>query len=263
MQSADAAPPPMEEGRDVWYHEALEAADDECKGRATRYRASALHPLLVGLDRCSKGDLPHHRRLPDRRGDGPRVRVRPYVPRRTSTGVPPDVGWVTGHTYIIFVPMLQRCDLGDVRGAAGLPRQGGALVPRTSSSGSPSTTSRRPRSASFMKWGAEHPNKHDLSSLRLLVSVGEPIKTEGVAVVLEGDRRRALPDRGHLVADRDGPYPHLAAARHHLVQAGIGNPAAARRRCRRGGRVRWGGDRQQPGAARAAQAVAGHAARAL
>ena len=42
-----------------------------------------------------------------------------------------------------------------------------------------------------MKWGAEYPEKHDLSSLRLLGHGRRADQPEGVAVVLEGDRRRA------------------------------------------------------------------------
>ena len=54
-----------------------------------------------------------------------------------------------------------------------------------------------------MKWGAEHAEKHDLSSLRLLGSVGEPINPKAWLWYYKVDRRRALPDRRHLVADRD------------------------------------------------------------
>ena len=57
----------MTEGRDVYYDEAIEAADAECARRAARRRAPALHPLLLGLDREAEGDPAHHRRLPDRR----------------------------------------------------------------------------------------------------------------------------------------------------------------------------------------------------
>jgi acetyl-CoA synthetase len=55
-----------------------------------------------------------------------------------------------------------------------------------------------------MKWGPEHAAKHDLSSLRLLGSVGEPINPGGVDVVPRAHRRDREPDRRHLVADRDG-----------------------------------------------------------
>jgi acetyl-CoA synthetase len=47
-------------------------------------------------------------------------------------------------------------------------------------------------------------------------------QSRGVDVVSPRDRRRALPDRRHLVADRDRPHPDLAAARHHEDEARLG-----------------------------------------
>ena len=55
----------------------------------------------------------------------------------------------------------------------------------------------------FIKWGDQHPKRHDLSSLRLLGSVGEPINPEAWMWYHEVDRRRPLPDRGYVVADGD------------------------------------------------------------
>ena len=54
-----------------------------------------------------------------------------------------------------------------------------------------------------MKWGAEHPAQHDLSSLRLLGTVGEPINPEAWMWYHEHIGGEPLPDRGHLVADGD------------------------------------------------------------
>ena len=64
-----------------------------------------------------------------------------------------------------------------------------------------------------MKWGADIPGKYDLSSLRVLGSVGEPINPEAWMWYRENDRPRQLPDRGHLVADRDRRDHDLPAAR--------------------------------------------------
>ncbi len=54
-----------------------------------------------------------------------------------------------------------------------------------------------------MKWGAEYPNQLDLSSLRLLGTVGEPINPKAWLWYHKVIGARALPDRRHLVADRD------------------------------------------------------------
>ena len=53
----------------------------------------------------------------------------------------------------------------------------------------------------LMRFGDAWARRHDLSSLRLLGSVGEPINPGGLEVVLHCDRQRTLPDHGHLVAD--------------------------------------------------------------
>ncbi len=61
----------------------------------------------------------------------------------------------------------------------------------------------------LMRHGDEWPAKYDLSSLRLLGSVGEPINPEAW-MWYRGDRRRALPHHGHLVADGDRRAPDHA-----------------------------------------------------
>ena len=75
----------------------------------------------------------------------------------------------------------------------------------------------------FMKWGDEWPGRHDLSTLRLLGTVGEPINPEAWMWYRHDDRRRPLPRRGHLVADRDRHDPDHAAARADHAEAGLGH----------------------------------------
>ena len=85
----------------------------------------------------------------------------------------------------------QRRDPGDVRRHAGQPRTRAAGGRSSRSTASRSSTPRRPRSGSFMKWGREIPDKYDLSSLRLLGSVGEPINPEAYIwyrEIIGGDR---------------------------------------------------------------------------
>ena len=80
----------------------------------------------------------------------------------------------------------------------------------------------------FMKWGRDIPDAHDLSSLRLLGIGRRADQPRGVALVPQGHRRRPHSDRRHLVADRDRRGDDLAAARCHGDQAGFGDGAAAR-----------------------------------
>jgi acetyl-CoA synthetase len=88
-----------------------------------------------------------------------------------------DVGWVTGHSYIVYGPLANGATCIMYEGAPDWPEKDrfweiceryGVTILYTA------PTAIR----AFMKWGAEHPAKHDLSRLRLLGSVGEPINPE-------------------------------------------------------------------------------------
>jgi acetyl-CoA synthetase len=88
-----------------------------------------------------------------------------------------DVGWVTGHSYVVYGPLALGATVLMYEGAPDWPDRGrfweicekhGVTVLYTA------PTAIR----AFMKWGAEWPRKYDLSALRLLGSVGEPINPE-------------------------------------------------------------------------------------
>ncbi|HVK72156.1 MAG TPA: acetate--CoA ligase [Kofleriaceae bacterium] len=88
-----------------------------------------------------------------------------------------DVGWVTGHSYVVYGPLMNGATVLMYEGAPNQPgpdrfwemiARWGVTVFYTA------PTAIR----AFMRWGDEHPARHDLSSLRLLGSVGEPINPE-------------------------------------------------------------------------------------
>ncbi len=88
-----------------------------------------------------------------------------------------DVGWVTGHTYVVYGPLALGATVVMYEGAPDWPEKNrtwdiveryGVTVFYTA------PTAIR----AFMKWGAEYPKGHDLSTLRLLGTVGEPINPE-------------------------------------------------------------------------------------
>ena len=89
-----------------------------------------------------------------------------------------DIGWVTGHSYIVYGPLANGATERHVRGDARLPRQGpvvGSIIERygvTILYCAPTAI------RTFMKWGTEFPERHDMSTLRVLGSVGEPINPE-------------------------------------------------------------------------------------
>jgi acetyl-CoA synthetase len=88
-----------------------------------------------------------------------------------------DIGWVTGHSYVVYGPLANGVTQVMYEGAPDFPdkdrfwdisRRYGVTIFYTA------PTAIR----AFMKWGEEYPNKHDLSTFRLLGSVGEPINPE-------------------------------------------------------------------------------------
>jgi acetyl-CoA synthetase len=88
-----------------------------------------------------------------------------------------DIGWVTGHSYVVYGPLANGATVLMYEGAPDWPERDrfwklieryGVTVFYTA------PTAIR----AFMKWGTEHPSRHDLSTLRLLGSVGEPINPE-------------------------------------------------------------------------------------
>ncbi|MGO9413294.1 MAG: acetate--CoA ligase [Spirochaetia bacterium] len=88
-----------------------------------------------------------------------------------------DVGWVTGHSYVVYGPLLNGATVLIYEGAPDFPEKDRfwELIERHCVSVFyTAPTSIR----SFMKWGDELPARHDLSSLRLLGTVGEPINPE-------------------------------------------------------------------------------------
>ena len=88
-----------------------------------------------------------------------------------------DIGWVTGHSYVVYGPLANGATVLMYEGAPDWPERDRfwKLVERygvTVFYTAPTAI------RAFMKWGTEHPKRHDLSTLRLLGSVGEPINPE-------------------------------------------------------------------------------------
>jgi acetyl-CoA synthetase len=169
----------MKEGRDHWYHELLEKADDECPAE----ELDAEHPLFILY---SSGSTAKPKGILHTTG-GYLTGVactHKYVfdlkPEEDVYWCSADVGWITGHSYIVYGPLLNGATSVMWEGAPDYPDKDiwweicekyGVTIFYTS------PTAIR----AAMKWGAEHAQKHDLSSLRLLGSVGEPINPKAWA----------------------------------------------------------------------------------
>jgi acetyl-CoA synthetase len=163
----------MQEGRDFWWHTVMEAAADECPAEPL----DAEHPLYIlytsgstakpkGILHTTGGYLTQvawtHRNVFD------------LKPGEDVYWCSADVGWVTGHSYIVYGPLANGCTSVMYEGAPDYPDKDiwWELVERykvTLFYTAPTAI------RACMKWGPAHPGKHDLSSLRLLGTVGEPI----------------------------------------------------------------------------------------
>ena len=88
-----------------------------------------------------------------------------------------DVGWVTGHSYIVYGPLANRTTSVMYEGTPDYPDKDRlwSIVERY---GVTILYTAPTAIRSFMKWGTEYPDKHDMSSLRILGTVGEPINPE-------------------------------------------------------------------------------------
>ena len=164
------------EGRDVWWHDALEAAPATHEAQAF----DAEHPLFIlytsGTTGKPKGILHTTGGYLTQAAHTHRT-VFDLHPETDVYWCGADVGWVTGHTYIVYGPLLNAATSVVYEGTPNTPHEGrwweivqqyGVSILYTA----PTTV------RTFMKWGEQVPARYDLSSLRLLGSVGEPINPE-------------------------------------------------------------------------------------
>jgi acetyl-CoA synthetase len=166
----------MQTGRDHWYHDLIAAAAPTCA--AEPMDSEQLLFLLYtsgttgrpkGIMHTTGGYLTHVATTFKYAFD--------YQPDRDIFWCTADVGWVTGHSYIVYGPLANGATQVMYEGVPNHPANDRvwSLIEKykvTIFYTAPTAI------RTYMKWGIEEPAKHDLSSLRLLGSVGEPINPE-------------------------------------------------------------------------------------
>ncbi|MDQ2966003.1 MAG: acetate--CoA ligase [Chloroflexota bacterium] len=164
------------EGRDVWWHEAVAKASAE---HACEF-FDAEHPLFVmytsGTTGKPKGIL-HTSGGYLTQVAWTHYAVFDLKPDTDLYWCAADIGWITGHSYIVYGPLANRTTSFMYEGTPNTPDEHRwfRMIEdyKISILYTAPTTIR-----TFMKWGEAIPEAHDLSSLRLLGSVGEPINPE-------------------------------------------------------------------------------------
>ena len=165
----------MAEGRDLWWHRELEYVTPVCPPARMDSEAPLFILYTSGSTGKPKGIL--HSTAGYLLGA---KMTSKYVFDLRDEDVywcTADVGWVTGHSYIVYGPLANGATAVMYEGAPNWPEPDRfwRIIEkyRVSILYTAPTAIR-----AFMKWGDEWPKKHDLSSLRLLGSVGEPINPE-------------------------------------------------------------------------------------
>ena len=166
---------PMQAGRDLWWHEELAQVDARCPAEKMDSEAPLFILYTSGSTGKPKGIL---------HTTGGYLLYAKLTTKYVFDLRPEDVywctadiGWVTGHSYVVYGPLAN--------GATSLMYEGAPNFPepdrfwRIVETYGVSVLYTAPTAIrAFMKWGVEWPRKHDLSSLRLLGTVGEPINPE-------------------------------------------------------------------------------------
>src|SRR5918993_662555 len=167
---------PMTEDRDVWWHEAVErqSTDHECEF------FPAEHPLYIMYTSGSTGKPKGILHTTGGYVVGVSYTHWATFDLKADSDVfwtAADIGWVTGHSYLVYGPLTNATTSVMYEGTPDTPHKGRwwELIEKyrvTILYCAPTAI------RTFMKWGSEIPGNFDLSSLRILGSVGEPINPE-------------------------------------------------------------------------------------
>jgi len=166
----------MREGRDIWWHDLVEGQSAECEAEVMNAEDLLYILYTSGTTGKPKGIM--HTTGGYLVGAATTHSfVFDIKPDQDIWWCAADIGWVTGHTYIVYGPLANQTTSVMYEGTPDYPdkdRLWSIIAKYKVTQLYTAPTAIR----AFMKWGEEYPQRHDLSTLRVLGTVGEPINPE-------------------------------------------------------------------------------------
>jgi acetyl-CoA synthetase len=167
---------PMQDGRDLWWDDVVSGQAAECPPEPMDSE-DLLYLLYTSGTTAKPKGIMHTTGGYLTQVAWTHLNVFDIKPDTDVYWCAADVGWVTGHSYIVYGPLANGTTSVMYEGTPDFPDKDRlwSIVERY---GVTILYTAPTAIRSFMKWGTEYPEKHDLSSLRLLGTVGEPINPE-------------------------------------------------------------------------------------